>query len=107
MFFNIEVLIVVKNMNVKILIQNFETNVMLKVCFAIMNCIKHVANCTQRLVKAAPCALKIGMNMKFNETFKITPIAATIFSCFRLPLAVNKVPKIYVIDIDTKLPIKI
>ena len=93
--------------NENMLIQNDEPNFNLNIFFAMKNCIAHVANCTQRLVKAAPCALKIGMNMKFNETFKITPIAATIFSCFRLPLAVNKVPKIYVIDIDTKLPIKI
>lgn len=81
-------------MNEKMLIHNFAPNLKLNVCFAMTNCMKHVANCTQRLVNAAPCALKIGMKRKFNETLMMTPIAATIFSCFRLPLAVNSVPKI-------------
>ena len=49
----------------------------------------------------------IGMKTKFKETLMRTPIAATKLSCLRLPLAVSKVPKMYVIDIDTKLPIRI
>ena len=105
--FNNAVDMQVKIMNEKMLIHNLVPNLKLKVFLAMMNCIKHVTNCTQRLVKAAPCALKIGMNMKFNVRLMRTPIAATKFNCFKLPLAVSNVPKIYVIDIDTKLPISI
>ena len=94
-------------MNEERRIHNFAPMFKLKVLLARINCMKHVANCTQRLVNAAPCALKIGMKTKFKETLMRTPIAATKFSCLRLPLAVSKVPKMYVIDIETKLPIRI
>ena len=97
----------VKIMNEEMLIHNLLPNLKLKVLFAMINCMKHVANCTQKLVKAAPCALKIGINMKFSVRLIRTPIAATKFNCFKFPLAVSNVPKIYVIDIDTKLPINI
>lgn len=75
------------------LIQNDEPNFNLNIFFAMKNCIAHVANCTHKLVKAAPCASKIGMKIKFNVRFMTTPVAATMLSCFRLPLAVNNVPK--------------
>ena len=67
------------------------------------NCIVHVANCTHRLVKAAPCASKIGMNIKFNVRFMITPVAATMLSCLRLPFAVNNVPKMYVTEMTLEI----
>ena len=89
------------------LTQNDAPNFNLKIFFAIKNWIAHVANCTHKLVNAAPCASNIGMKMKFNVRFIITPVAATILSCFRLPFAVNNVPKIYVTEIDTKLPMSI
>ena len=93
--------------NENMLIQNDVPNFSLKIFFAKMNCIKHVANCTHKLVKAAPFASKIGMKIKFNARFITTPVAATMLSCFKLPLAVSNVPKIYVIDIEMKLPINI
>ena len=74
------------------LFPNFKSNIFL----AMRNCIAQVANWTQRLVNAAPLASNIGINIKFNVRLIITPIAATIFNCFRLPLAVSNVPKIYV-----------
>ena len=58
-------------------------------------------------MNAAPFASKSGMKIKLRVRLITTPVAATMFSCFRFPLAVNKVPKMYVIDIDTKLPIRI
>ena len=93
--------------NENMLIQNDVPNFSLKIFFARMNCIKHVANCTHRLVKAAPFASKIGMKIKFKTRFITTPVAATILSCFKLPLAVSNVPKIYVIEMEIKLPISI
>ena len=96
-----------KTANDSMLNQNLNPNFKLKKFFAIKSCIMHVANCTHKLVNAAPLASNIGINIKFNVRFIITPIAATIFNCLRFPLAVNKVPKIYVTDIETKLPIKI
>lgn len=93
--------------NENMLIQNDVPNFSLKIFFAKMNCIKHVVNCTHRLVKAAPFASKIGMKIKFNARFITTPVAATMLRCFKLPLAVSNVPKIYVTDIETKLPINI
>ena len=76
-FFNMLVVMPVSMMNEKTLIQNFIPNFKLKVLLAMMNCMKHVANCTQRLVYAAPCALKIGINKKFNITLINTPSPAT------------------------------
>lgn len=105
--FNDAVAAISKMMNELILSQNVLPNLRLKILLAMKNCIAHVTNCTQRLVNAAPLASKIGMNIKFKVKFVITPMAATIFNCLRFPLAVNNVPKIYVTDIDTKLPIKI
>ena len=99
--------IVVNTINDNVLLQNFAPNFMSKIFFAIMYCMRQVVNCTQRLVNAAPLALKIGINKRFSDMFMITPNAATKFSCFKLPLAVNNVPKIYVTEIDTKLPINI
>lgn|SRR5574344_745494 len=90
-----------------ILHQNFIPRVSLNVFFAMKNCIAQVTNCTQRLVKAAPIAKSLGMKMKFSAMLMTTPTAATIFSCLRFPFAVRSVPKIYVIEIETKLPIKI
>ena len=58
-------------------------------------------------MNAAPCALNVGMNIKFKVTLMITPMAATKFSCLKLPLAVSNVPKIYVTEMETKLPIRI
>ena len=66
-----------------------------------------VANCTHKLVMAAPLASKTGMKRKFNVRLMTTPTAATMFNCLRLPFAVSSVPNMYVTDIDTKLPIKI
>ena len=107
LFFSSIVIIVVVVIKDKMLIQNFVPNLNPNVFFAIKNWMKQVENCTQRLVNAAPCALNFGINMKFNATLIITPIAATKFNCLKLPLAVSKVPKMYVIDIETKLPINI
>ena len=76
-FFNMLVVMPVSMMNEKTLIQNFIPNFKLKVLLAMMNCMKHVANCTQRLVYAAPCALNIGINKKFNITLINTPSPAT------------------------------
>ena len=45
--------------------------------------------------------------MKFRVKLIITPIAATKFNCFKFPFAVSKVPNMYVIEIETKLPIRI
>ena len=101
------VVVVMEIMNVMMQNQNFVPNLSPKVFLAMKNCIAHVANCTQRLVNAAPFASKIGMKIKFNVRFIMTPTAATMLSCSKFPLAVNNVPKIYVIEIDTKLPIKI
>ena len=85
LFLNVIVVIVVNMMNEKMLIQNFTSSRKSNVFLAMMNCMKHVVNCTQRLVKAAPCALNFGMKMKFKIKFVITPIAATKFSCLKLP----------------------
>ena len=105
--FNINVVVHVITMKDNMLIHNFIPNFKLKVFLAIINCIRHVTNCTLRLVNAAPWALKIGMKMKLRVMLIITPIIATKLSCFKLPLAVSSVPKMYVIDMDTKLPIRI
>ena len=94
-------------MNEQVLSQNAAPNFRLKFLLAMKNCIAQVANCTHKLVKAAPCALNAGMNIKFSVRFVTTPIAATILSCLRLPLAVSNVPNMYVIEIDMKLPISI
>ena len=94
-------------MNENMLIQNDVPSFNPKILFAKKNCIAHVANCTHKLVKAAPSALKIGMNIKFKVRLITTPVAATMLSCLRLPLAVNNVPKMYVTEMDTKLPIRI
>ena len=93
MFFNIIVVMLVNIMNENMLIHNFVPNLKLNVCFAMTNCMKHVANCTHKLVKAAPFASKIGMNIKLSVRLITTPVAATMFSCLRLPLAVSNVPK--------------
>ena len=95
----------VKNANR--LIQKGNPSCKLNVFFAIKNCITHVENCTHKLVNAAPLASKIGMKMKLSVRFMITPIIATRFNCFKFPFAVSSVPKMYVTDIETKLPIKI
>ena len=93
--------------NAIMLIQNLNPNLKLKYDFAMKNCITHVTNCTHRLVKAAPCDLNIGMNMKLSVRFIMTPTTATKFNCLRFPFAVKSVPKMYVTDIETKLPIRI
>ena len=64
------------------LIQKEMPNFKLKILFARRNCIVHVANCTHKLVKAAPLASNIGMNIIFNVRLITTPIAATMFNCF-------------------------
>ena len=81
-FLNVFVAIAVKTMNDNTLIQNFIPNFKPKVFFAMRYWIRHVENCTQRLVNAAPCALKTGMNMRFNVILIITPRAATKFLLF-------------------------
>ena len=53
-----------------------------------------VANCTHKLVMAAPLASKTGMKIKFNVRLMTTPTAATMFNCLRFPFAVNNVPNI-------------
>ena len=107
MDFSINVDMVNNVIKAKMLIQKDMPNSKLNILFAIKNCMMHVANCTHKLVKAAPFASKMGLNMKLSVRLITTPVAATIFSCFKLPLAVSSVPNIYVIDIETKLPINI
>lgn len=43
---------------------------------------------------AAPRARPMGIKIKFKVKFVTTPANAIIFNCFKLPLAVSKVPKI-------------
>ena len=48
-----------------------------------------VKNCVIILAKAAPSDPYEGINEKFNIRFIKTPIRAIVFSCFKLPFAVN------------------
>ncbi|GIR59749.1 MAG: hypothetical protein CM15mP65_23300 [Crocinitomicaceae bacterium] len=54
---------------------------------------KRVNNWVIKLAKAAPSEPYSGISIIFRNKLINTPVKAMIFNCFKLPLAVNNVPK--------------
>lgn len=65
-----------------------------------------VKNCVTKLEMALPMAIYLGINIKFKARLMQIPVIAIRLSCFKLPLAVNNVPKIYVEATAVKQNIK-
>ena len=68
----------------------------LSVFMAMINCSKETIDCVVKLAVAAPRACILGMRIRLISMFTIIPIAAVMFNNFMLPLAVSRVPKMYV-----------